>query len=251
MKTHSGVRLFPLALGAGAVFAVSALPALAQDADFLFRRPVVDVAFSFGYALPRAGSDVFDFTREQLTVERSDFGAPAVQGEIAVRVTERLSVGAGAGWTGDRTKSEFRDWVGTDNLPIEQTTRFERVPLTVNARWYLKDRGRSLSRFAWVPARWAPYAGVALGAVRYSFEQEGEFVDYETLDIFRDFYASDGWAPTAHLLAGAELSVATRLALTAEGRYSWASSELSRDFVDFDDIDLAGFQATAGVSLRF
>jgi opacity protein-like surface antigen len=251
MKPHSLARLLPLSLGVGVVLVVSAPRTLAQGPDFLFRRPVVDLSVSFGYALPRAGSELFDFTREQLTVDRSDFGAPVVQGEIAVRVNERVSIGVGAGWAGDRTKSEFRDWIGTDNLPIEQTTRFERVPVTVNVKAYLRDRGRSLSRFAWVPARWAPYVGGALGAVWYRFEQEGEFVDYQNLDIFRDFYVSDGWAPTAHLLAGAEVSVATRVALTAEGRYSWGSSELSRDFVDFDDIDLAGFQATAGVALRF
>jgi hypothetical protein len=251
MMPHSRVRLLPLTLGVGAAFGVFASPAASQGADFLFRRPWVALSLSAGYALPRAGSDLFDFTREQLTVERGDFGSPVVQGEVAVRATERLDVGVGVGWSGNRTHSEFRDWIGTDNLPIEQTTRFSRVPLTLDVKVYLKDRGRSLSRFAWVPARWAPYVGGAIGGVWYSFEQEGEFVDYETLDVFRDFYASQGWAPTAHLMAGAELTVATRVALTAEGRYSWASSELSRDFVDFDDIDLAGFQVTGGVSLRF
>ena len=140
MKPHSVVRLLPLALGVGTVFGVHTPPALAQGPDFLFRRPVVDVAFSFGYALPRGNSDLFDFTREQLTIDQSDFGSVAVQGEIAVRATDRLSIGVGAGWAGDRTKSEFRDWIGTDDLPIEQTTRFERVPVTLNVRGYFKDR---------------------------------------------------------------------------------------------------------------
>jgi hypothetical protein len=238
-------------LGVGAVFGVFTPPVAAQGDGFLFRRPVVNLSLSVGYALPRAGSDVFDFTREQLTVERGDFGSAAFQGEIAFRATDRLDVGVGVGWAGGSTQSEFRDWIGTDNLPIEQTTRFVRVPLTLNVKAYLKDRGRSLSRFAWVPARWAPYLGGALGGVWYSFEQEGEFVDYQSLDIFRDHYLSQGWTPTAHALAGVEVTVATRVALTAEGRYSWASTELSRDFVDFDDIDLAGFQATAGVAVRF
>jgi len=252
MRPHSRVRLLPLILGAGAVFVSLAPGAQAQQGpDFLFRRPWVGIGLSLGYAQPRAASDLFDFTREHLTVDKGDFGAPVFQGEIAVRATEKLDIGVGVGWSGTRTRSEFRDWIGTDNLPIEQTTRFVRVPLTLVVKAYLYERGRSLGRFAWVPAKWSPYVGGAVGGVWYKFEQDGEFVDYETLDVYRDYYLSKGWAPTAHVLAGAELTLLPRVALTAEGRYSWGSTKLSRDFVDFDDIDLAGFQATGGVSLRF
>jgi outer membrane protein W len=253
MKRHTATRLLPLAVGVGALL-LALLPrsATAQDADgFLFRRPWVTLGFNLGYALPTASSDVFDFTTEQLTVDRTDFGAVALQAEFAVRATEKLDVVAGASWAADQTTSEFRDWIGTDNLPIQQTTRFSRVPLTLGVKWFLHERGRSLGNFAWVPTKWSPYVGAAAGAVWYEFEQQGEFVDYQTLDIFRDLYLSNGWAPTAHFMAGMDYTLLPRLALTAEARYSWAKSKLSRDFVDFDDIDLAGLQATAGISLRF
>jgi hypothetical protein len=237
---------------------VLALPARAQQPDFLFRRPTVTMGVSFGYAMPSASSDLFDFVSEQLyvlgttrPVERSDFRSVVLQGEFAVRASEKLDVALDVAWMSDETASESRDFIGTDNLPIEQTTHFSRIPVTLGVKYYLKERGRSLGRFAWVPARWAPYLGAAAGAVHYSFEQRGEFVDYQTLDIFRDTYLSEGWAPTAHVLAGAELTIVPRVALTGEARYTWAKSKLGRDFVDFDDIDLAGFQAMAGLSFRF
>jgi hypothetical protein len=239
-------------------FGVLVQPARAQQPDFLFRRPWVTLGFSAGYAMPAGKSDVFEFTREQLyvlgtnrPVESSDFQSMALQGSLAVRATEKLDVALDFGWAGSEVESEFQGWVGTDGLPIAQTTRFKRVPLTLGVKYYLNERGRSLGRFAWVPARFSTYLGAAAGAVYYSFEQQGEFVDYQTLDIYRDFYDSQGWGPTAHVLAGAEVTVVPRLALTAEGRYAWAKSKLGRDFVDFNDIDLAGFQATAGISFRF
>ena len=38
---------------------------------------------------------------------------------------------------------------------------------------------------------------------------------------------------------------------TTEARYGWASDELGFDFVGFDKLDLAGFQVTAGFTVRF
>ena len=253
-RSRRGVRLVPLAVVA-ASWLFSAPVAAQEDADFLFSRPRVSACLRIGYAVPRASSDLFDFPRQHLTVETSDFQAPALEGELAFRASERLDVALGLGWAGSRTRSEIRHWIGEDDLPIEQTTRFDRVPLTLGVKGYLLERGRSVSRFAWVPARWSPFAGVGVGALWYSFEQEGEFVDESTdpqaPDIFADELRSEGWTPTAHLLAGLDLSLRRNLVVTGEARYSWASAELGRDFVDFDKIDLAGFQATAGLSVRF
>jgi hypothetical protein len=249
MRTPS--RFAILLLGAGALLSAPRAAEAQQGDGFLFGRPWVSLGVSFGYAAPRAGSELFDFTREQLTIERSDFHAPAIHGELAVRVNERLDLGVGLGWAGSETRSEFRDWIGTDGLPIEQSTVFSRVPLTLGAKAYLYERGRELGRFAWVPARWSPYVGAGIGAIWYQFHQEGEFFDYQTLDIYEDIYRSEGWAPTAHVRAGAEVSLATRLVFTTDARYGWGSAKLGRDFVDFDAIDLAGFQASLGLALRF
>lgn len=84
-----------------------------------------------------------------------------------------------------------------------------------------------------------------------TFEQEGEFVDFETLDIFADEFRSSGATATGHVMAGLDISLNKRFILTGEGRYSWASLELDRDFVGFEDLDLAGFRATVGISARF
>ena len=227
------------------------MPLSGQASDFLLRTPKATLGIHSGYALAMAGSDIFDFTRENLTLSRRDFDAVAFGGQLAFRLNPRLDLAFDLSIANASKRSEFRDWVGTDDLPIEQTTDFFRLPLTVGVKSYLRDRGRSVGRLAWVANRWAPYVGAGAGWVWYRFEQDGEWVDHETLDIFRDTFISRGSAPTIHVYGGVEWTLGPAVFLTTEARYAWARADLSRDFVGFDALDLSGIQATAGISLRF
>lgn len=226
--------------------------ALAQaPPDFLLRQPRVSVGLRAGYSLATASSEIFDFTREQLTLGRSDFDAPSWGGQLAIQLTPRIDLAFDLSAASTRSKSEFRDWVDLDDLPIEQETEFRRIPFTVGFKAYLRDRGRSVGRFAWIPSQFAPYVGAAGGWVWYRFDQEGDWVDYETYDIFVDRFTSEGKAPTVHVYGGADWSLGPALFLTAEARYAYAKADLSGDFVDFDAMDLSGLQATLGISVRF
>lgn len=245
-------------LAAACAAAGAAIPAgaAAQAADFMLGTPKATLAVRMGYNLPRAGGggaqqSAWDFMRETLTVETSDFGGLFVEGELGIWLSQRFDLSLSAGRAETKTLSEFRDYVGDDDLPIAQTTEFATLPLTAGVKAFLWDRGRKVGRFAWIPRRWNAYAGVSGGIVRYRFQQYGDFVDYETLDIFEDDFHSSGTTATVQLRAGVEVAVNNRLALTAESRYGFASGPLGRDFADFAELDLAGFQATGGIQLRF
>ncbi len=241
-----------LLVAASAGMALEPARLTAQGSEgFLFGPPKVTLAVRGGYAIPSGGSDIFDFVQEQLTLDKSDFNAIALMGEVGIALNDRLDIALGVGFARSRKRSEFRDWIGDDDLPIEQTTQLSRVPLTVTLKYFLMDRGRSVSRLAWIPARWAPYVGIGGGIVSYDFEQRGEFVDFETFDIFQDLLNSGGQAGTAHVVGGADVALTPSLLLTGEGRYSWASAQMSSDFSGFDDLDLSGFQATVGFAVRF
>lgn len=232
------------------------LAAQSGGRGFLFGTPRATLTFKGGVSLPRAASgngqqSLWDLTREELTVETADLRGASIIGELAVRASERLDITLAVGYSESETRSEFRRFVGTDDLPIEQTTRFTTTPVTLGIKAYLRERGRSVGSLAWIPRTWNPYVGVAGGLVRYSFRQHGEFVDYETNDIFPDDYYSHDRAPTVHFMGGMEMSVNRHVLLVGEARYSFASAPLDADFVGFPDLDLAGFQATAGISLRW
>ncbi|NNM31648.1 MAG: outer membrane beta-barrel protein [Gemmatimonadetes bacterium] len=228
-------------------------PAAAQDEGFLFGTPKGSLALKVGYHVPRAQSDLFVFTQNELTVEDGDFNGMGLAGELGVRISERLDLTASVGFSESRTRSEFREWEDESGFPIEQETRFSVVPLTVGFKTYLGSRGRRVGRLAWVPSenKVNPFVGGAVGVTYYQFEQFGDFIDFETLDIFPDNFYSEGTAPTVHVLGGVDVTLSPRVYFTAEGRYGWASAPLDRDFVGFEDLDLAGFQGSVGIGFRF
>src|SRR6266513_1994456 len=115
---------------------ISALPSLAtgQSAGdgFLFGKPQGSFALTVGYAGANAKSDIFSFTSRQLTLNRRDFSGPSV--DLGVALGDRTDLVFSAGYSGMNRKSEFRDFVDQNNAAIEQSTMFQRVPVTVSLR---------------------------------------------------------------------------------------------------------------------
>jgi len=219
---------------------------------FLFRTPTWSTSFHAGLAVPRARSDVFSFTSEQLTVDRADFRSLAYGVDVERHLFEGTHLVVSFDAARKSHDSEFRDYIDNEDLPIEQTTEFARVTVTLGVKQYLMKPGRSIGRLAWVPARVAPFVGVGAGALRYDFHQYGDFVDFQTMEVFEAQFQSTGWTGTAHGRAGVDLSLTPRIALTAQGRYDWAkAAKLSSDFLGFDRIDLTGFSTTVGLTVRF
>jgi len=221
---------------------------------FLFSEPKGSVTVRGGVNQPRGGSDLFAFFFDNLTLSRRDFASAMVAGDVAVRVKPRLAVVANFGFTRSRSASEFRHFAETvgddDNVPIRQTTSFLRMPITVGVKAYLTPEGRSVGRLAWVPARYAIFAGAAAGPVRYVLKQDGDFVDFSTLRIFPDQFVSTGVRGTLHAFGGVDLNVSPRMAVTVETRYEWAHAKLDRDFANFEPIDLSGLTFTTGLTFR-
>lgn len=248
----SGPLAILLALG---LLASTARDARAQSPpDFLLQRPTNHLDLSFGFALPRADGPIFDFVSERFTVDSGDFRSPTVSGALGFRVTERIDFALEAGYAGSEVRSEYLEYV-EDGQPIEQTTRFTRVPFGAVLRIYPVERGRTVGSFAWIPRDMAPYLGLGGGWVWSRFEQEGDFVDERgepPFPIFTDRLRSTDAAPAFHVLGGVDVSLGPRFVLTGEGRYSWASAELDPSvFRGFGDLDLSGFQATVGMSVRW
>jgi len=237
---------FALALLLGAAPA-----ALAQSPDgYLFRPPAGMLTLRGGYSVANAGSDIYSFARQNLTLDRSDFNAGTAAFDLSFMATSRMDVSFGLGIARSSAGSEFRDYIDNNNLPIEQKTSLQTVPLSTTLRYYLAPRGRSLGRYAWVPARIAPYVGLGGGMVWYTFRQTGDFVDFQTLNVFNDNLSSSGRSLMGLALAGANVAMGTRWALTGEARYTFATAPLRQDFVGFHSIDLSGLSFTGGISMR-
>lgn len=226
-------------------------PASAQEADFLFGPPVLTLGVQGGWVLPGEGSDLFEFTRDQLTVEKGDFQSPALMVEAGLRLTERFDVAAGLEYATQTVDSESRRYVTLDDQPIPQSTEFSRTRLMGSLKGYVLPRGRRISRFAWVPNRWSPYIGGGVGYAWYQFRQVGDFVDEDTLDIFEGDLEADGSGVTAHALGGIEVSLTRRFLVRGEYRYVWGDGSVEGfDFSGFDEVDLSGSSLMLGVAVR-
>ncbi|MDQ6828210.1 MAG: outer membrane beta-barrel protein [Gemmatimonadota bacterium] len=233
--------------------ALFAARAEAQDGGngFLFSEPRATLTLRGGFDHANANSGLFSFTTSRLTIDRGDFSSPTIGVDLAIRLNSRLELAGGVGFSQTTKPSAFRHFEDNNNLPIEQRTRFQRVPITLSLKAYLLPRGRTIGSFAWIPARIAPYIGAGAGVMWYRFDQRGDFIDSNTLAVFNDNFASSGAAPAAHVMAGFDVSLNPRFLLTADGRYTYAKATLGSDFANFDKIDLSGFAVTAGVAVRF
>jgi hypothetical protein len=228
----------------------AATPVFAQD-GYLFGMPRTTLTLRAGAARPAADSEIFRFFTDELTLRRSDFASATFGADLGLRVHPQLDVLLSVSIAQSSDDSEFRDFVEDNDQPIRQTTELMRTPVTAGLKLHLLPRGRSLGRLAFVPARVSPYVGGGVGVLWYRLEQDGDFVDHETLDIFTDHFESDGATFTAHALGGGDLWILPRVGLNVEARYSWAKADLNDAFSDFERIDLRGWQWTAGISLRY
>ncbi len=218
---------------------------------YLFKAPTVTFALRGGYAQPRATSDLFSFVTERLTVDRGDFGGAALAAELGIRVHPRVDLVFGTGVSTREARSEYRDFVDLDDLPIEQRTTFRRIPMTAGLKLHLRPEGRSVSSLAWVPTKLAPYVAAGGGMMYYVFKQDGDFVDYQTLDVFGTSLKSTDVSVMAYGAVGGTYSLTPRIGLNAELRYDHARSTLGSDFRDFSALDLSGVGLTAGFLFRY
>jgi hypothetical protein len=235
-----------------AALAVLAVPraAAAQD-GFLFSAPQGGLTLRAGPMLYSARSDVFDAMRKDLTLERGDLRGPSVGVDIVVTPLSRWDVVLGIGYSEGSADSEFRDWVDQDDLPIEQVTRLQVIPVTATLRYLPLTRGRSISSVAWLPRSTTPYIGAGGGAVWYRLRQTGDFVNFMDYRIFSDVIEAFGWRGVVHGVAGVDHWFTPRLGLNAEARYTHGGADPQQGFRSFDRLDLGGAQATLGFSVRW
>ncbi len=244
--------LIALIFAGGAVGTpLSQADAQATGDGFLFRRSYGQLLVHGGFANARTRSSIFDFTTENLTLERGDFSAFEGGLELSAAVNSRLAITLGFDYANSTHRSEFRDWVDNDNLPIEQTTSFTRMPIMLGMKGYIIPTGQSVGLLAWVPSRFAPFVAGGIGLIRYSFEQQGDWVDFEDFSVFSDEFTSGSTALMSYVGAGMDVSLNTRFGITTEVRRMWARGEHTNDFIGFDNIDLSGTTIKAGFFVRF
>ena len=231
---------------AGTANAQNPAPPRRPTPDFLFGRPDGTIGIRASWLSGRAGSDWYDFVTDQLTLERKNFNGPGIGTDIGITVASRVDLMVGIDYSQSTNASEYRRLVDNNRLPIEQVTVLRGANITGGLKFALTERGREVGRLAWVPRKTVPYIGAGGGVMWFQLRQNGDFVDYVDSSVFSDVFESKGWTPTAHVFGGVDLRVLRRAYVTFDARYTWASADLGRDWIDFDPLDLSGLRVSAG-----
>jgi hypothetical protein len=239
-----------LALLAMALALVSG-SASAQEPDFLFGKPRGSLEFRGAWMMAAESSDIYDFFREQLTIEEGDFDAFAFGVDAGFALASRVDLVAGFEISRTGVSSEYKDFVDENDLPIVQDTHLTVMPVTLNVKAYLTPRGRDVSRYAYVPQKVRAYVGGGGGFVWYELEQAGDFVDFVDLTIFTSAFRSSGFGFAAQAFGGVEVGLSPRWFLMVDARYLWSEADLGDDFVSFEPIDLSGARIGAGIGFTF
>jgi opacity protein-like surface antigen len=220
--------------------------------DFLFQMPKGSFSFRWTTNVLNADSDWFGFVRDQLTLDRGDFVSMGIAGDVSFSVTPRFDAVISADFTGRNVRSEYRDFVDNNRLPIEQNTRMHQTSFTGGVRYTLIPRGRLVSSLAYVPARLVPYVGGGAGVMHYSLLQYGDFVDIVDLSVFADQLPSEGWTPTAYVNGGIDWLLVKKLAVTVDVRYQLAAPELNESaWTGFEPLELSGVRVSTGIRILF
>lgn len=222
----------------------------AREAELNLSPPRFSVTIRGGYDRPIGSSRIFAFSTRNLTLDKGDFASGGYQADLGIRVTDRLHLVISSGSATRRVESEFRDFIDNNDQPIAQTTRLRRLPVTLGLKYALTAPGERIGSYLWIPSRVTTWIGAGGGMMNYTFSQIGDFIDFQSLNVFRQTLAAGGWTPMAYANVGADVRLNDHVSLTGDIRYAAAQAKLTGSYYGFDKVDLSGTAATMGFTLR-
>jgi len=221
-----------------------------RERGYLFGAPRATLSLYGGLASPSTRSDLWQFTFDEFTLGRRDFLGFNRGADLALAVGDRWDVVISFANDAQSRQSESRDYVDQDDQPIEQRTELVRSAFGLGLRYSVVQKGRRIGSLSWIPARVVPHVGVSTGFLYYRFQQQGDFVDAVTLEIFPDFYRSVGRTGFVRGEIGTGFTISPSLVLNTELRYLRARGRVEPTFSGFQPLDLSGVTATFGLTIR-
>jgi hypothetical protein len=197
---------------------------------------------------PRADSNLFRDDSDLYTVDKKDWAGVYGGAEFSFTPSDHVELGIHLDGYGRRVDTNYRDYTRPSGGEILQSLKLTLVPLGATLRLFPIDRDATVS----------PYVGVGPDLVFYKYEEFGDFIDFADpeLTIRADDFVSDGMRPGFHVTGGLRVRVGHDFSILGEGRYQWAKGTLGDDFSpqpgqDALRLDMSGFSAVVGLSIRF
>lgn len=205
-------------------------------------------AFSLhsGYRALHIQSALFDDNEHDFGITGGDFLAARYGLEFDFTVLPPFDIMIGIESGGATTYGSYLDFTYEDGGEIEHQATLGLSEVTVGARFRIV-RG---------PTRFRPYLLLGASGALYTYEELGEFVDFETEDIFYDEFVERSFLPGFFVGGGVDFELARRpgggrIELFGEFRYARTEGEHDDDFIGFGFLELNRSGALLGFRFRF
>jgi len=185
-------------------------------------------------ALWQDNADTFDLLPR-------DFRALSGGVEFNLELNEFFDVAIGVDGYSRTVTTSYLDFVRDDDTEIVQDHRLTVAPITGGIRFNPVGKFRAV----------IPYVSGGGGLYPYEYRNEGEFIDFRTLDVFDGVLLDRGLGKGVYGAAGLEVALSRSVTVFGEYRRHWVSAKHGEDFVDFGDFDLDSSQISGGFVVRF
>jgi len=171
-----------------------------------------------------------------------DFNNGSVGAEWLVGVGDYVEAGFGIGYYQQPVLSVYDDFIDVDGTEIEQDFKLRVAPATATARFFPFGTRTSIQ----------PYAGAGVGFINWRYSEVGEFIDFNTFDVFRDRIVAEGTDVGGVYLGGVRVLAGSRFAVGVEVRYQDVKGDVGVDqgFLD-ERIDLGGLTTSFTFNVKF
>ena len=170
------------------------------------------------------------------------FNNTRVGAEWLVGLGDYVEGGVGVGYYQQTVLSVYTDFVNDDGTEIPQDFKLRVTPVTATARFFPFGRRSAIQ----------PYAGAGIGFFNWRYSEVGEFIDFNTFDVFRDqFVASDNDVGAVYL-GGVRVRAGSRFAVGVEVQYHDVQGVVGIDqgFLN-ERIDLGGLTTSFTFNVGF
>jgi len=194
-----------------------------------------------GIFKPAIASDLWEINLENLAFKKADMLAAYYAAEYEVFMGRRASFTLEIGDYSRTINSEYRDYTWEDGAPIYQNLSLRITPMEVGLKLYPAGHRGIFN----------PFAGVGVGLYKWTYEQWGDFINFETMDVYEGHAITDTYSFGFNGRLGFVYRFSRSFGVLIEGRYQYLKGELSGDFEEFEKLDLSGFSAVLGLNIYF
>ncbi|MYF76577.1 MAG: hypothetical protein F4174_04370 [Acidobacteria bacterium] len=214
------------------------------------QRSARDTRFAFstygGFRVLSVTSDLFAANEFDFGITDDDFRTGSFGFEFDFAVLPRVDISIGFDNGDAETYGSYLDLVYEDGGEIEHSAQLAVTDLSLGVRLRLLGGA----------ARVRPYLIGGVTGAYYRYSEIGDFVDFETADIYYDVFEETSFLPGFFAGAGADVAIVRfrdggSLDLFGEFRYVRSQGEHTEGFDGFGDLTLDRSGGLIGLRVRW